>query len=34
MISKLSKVKKSLSSEKSDRSLFGLVVNELLENNA
>lgn len=34
MISQLTKVKKSLSSEKSDRSLFSLVVNELLENNA
>ncbi|CAM3111626.1 lipid-A-disaccharide synthase [Legionella steigerwaltii] len=34
MISQLTKVKNSLSSEKSDRSLFSLVVNELLENNA
>ncbi|WP_392537038.1 lipid-A-disaccharide synthase [Legionella sp. 227] len=34
MISQLTKVKKSLSSEKSDRSLFSLVVNQLLENNA
>ncbi|MCE0723957.1 lipid-A-disaccharide synthase [Legionella resiliens] len=34
MISHLNKVKNSLSSEKSDRSLFNLVANELLEKNA
>ncbi|MCW8385815.1 lipid-A-disaccharide synthase [Fluoribacter dumoffii] len=34
MISQLTRIKKSLSSEKSDRSLFSLVVNELLEKNA
>ncbi|MGM9453155.1 lipid-A-disaccharide synthase [Legionella bozemanae] len=34
MISHLNRVKNSLSSEKSDRSLFNLVANELLEKNA
>lgn len=34
MISHLNEVKNSLSSEKSDRSLFNLVVDELLEKNA
>ncbi|MCW8443484.1 lipid-A-disaccharide synthase [Fluoribacter gormanii] len=34
MISNLNKVKESLSSEKSDRTLFNLVVDELLEKNA
>jgi lipid-A-disaccharide synthase len=34
MITQLINIKKSLSAEKSDRSLFDLVADELLENNA